>query len=112
MSMMEVVGNKTVDNGDYMMVITHSQRPLGALFGFVLGILVAVVFSFEETTMVTELTLFTILMGSLLGYLFSPGRRSMEVPKHRVLKITRKRNYVSVQVEGRRPEVVTSEPML
>lgn len=93
MSKEMIVGHEVIENGQYIMVVQRSERPLGGLAGFIFGTLISLIFSQE----IPEIHMISIiLIATLLGYIFSKGQSTREVLKQRVIKITRKRNYVAV----------------
>lgn len=93
MSTGRIVGHEAIDNGQTVIVIRRSERPMGGLVGFILGALVCLVFSQE----LVEFTLITIILsGTVVGYVFSKGESTKEIQKSRVIHTTRERNYAAV----------------
>lgn len=93
MSKEKIIGHETIENGQYLVVVQRSERPLGGLLGFIFGTLISLLF-IEAMTIVQIATV--LLFSALAGYIFSRGQTTREVLKHRVVSITRKRNYVAV----------------
>ena len=90
----KIVGHEAIENGKFVIVIKHSERPLGGLLGFVIGILIAVVLLPDILNWIQVIA--TIFVSTLVFYAASKGQSTREVPQQRVVRITRRRNYAAV----------------
>ena len=93
MSSGKIVGHEAIEDGQNVIVIQRSERPLGGLLGFIFGTLMSLIFSQE----ITEINMAIIILATtLIGCAFSKGPSTRAIQKHRVISITRKRNYAAV----------------
>lgn len=102
MSTRKTVGHEAIEDGQSVIVIRRSERPMGGLVGFLFGTLLCLFFN-QETTLLNMLSI--ICTATIIGYVFSKGPSTKEIQKHRVITITRKRNYAAVHyaVQDSRP---------
>lgn len=103
MSTKIVSGHTISENDQYVIVNKRSEHPLGALLGFLLGCLLAllVVDQFDVVGI-----LFIVIGSTFLGAIISTSRRSESIPKHRVVRIRKRWGRVDVDY------VVHEDPML
>lgn len=93
MSTKIVTGHFATENEQYVIVTQRSERPLGAVLGFVIGCLIVLVMLDNLT--VIEILL-TLLVTVLIGAIFSSSSRSESIPRHRVVSIQKSLGRVDV----------------
>jgi len=93
MSTKVVTGHTYSENDEYVIVNKRSERPLGAVLGFVFGclfILLAVdFFSYIEA-------IYIVFASILVGFVTATSERSESIPKHRVIRIRKRWGKVAV----------------
>lgn len=88
----KIVGHEAVETGETVIIVRRTERPLGMFLGLIFGAVLSFILSREVTSSVMIVS----IVFAMFGWFASKGSSTIEIQKHRVISITRGKNYAAV----------------